>query len=247
MTPAFLKSVNIDTRMPEKPDIAVSIVGGQSGEDGEGEVLEEEDITVLDNTDQEQPGDEVVTEEPPVPSEPETKEPVAPEPAPEEPVATVPEPENPVEPEPEPIVPVPVNVNVGFPDHVDYLLIGAGTASFAAYRAIKAKDPLAKVLIVGEEDHQPYMRTPLSKEMWFMTDKEAVSQLKFTQWNGRDRSLKFEPASFYTPPEELSHSAKGGISVLTGRRVVKVDAGSQTATLADGSQIGFGKCLRSSA
>ena len=76
-----------------------------------------------------------------------------------------------------------------------------------------------------------------------MTDKEAVSQLKFTQWNGRDRSLKFEPASFYTPPEELSDSAKGGISVLTGRRVVKVDAEGQTATLADGSQIGFGKCL----
>ena len=31
-------------------DIAVSIVGGQSG--GDGEVLEEEDINMLDNTDQ---------------------------------------------------------------------------------------------------------------------------------------------------------------------------------------------------
>ena len=67
------------------------------------------------------------------------EEPAAPEPAQEDPLAPVPEPENPVEPEPEPAVPVPVNVNVGFPDHVDYLLIGAGTASFAAFRAIKAK------------------------------------------------------------------------------------------------------------
>ena len=87
------------------------------------------------------------------------------------------------------------------------------------------------------------MRTPLSKEMWFMTDREAVGQLRFTQWNGRERSLKFEPPSFYTPAEELSESAKGGVSVLTGKRVVQVDAGAQTATLADGSQIGFGKCL----
>ena len=105
------------------------------------------------------------------------------------------------------------------------------------------RDPLAKILIIGDEEHLPYMRTPLSKEMWFMTDREAVGQLRFTQWNGRERSLKFEPPSFYTPSEELSESAKGGVSVLTGRRVVQVDAEAQTATLADGSQIGFGKCL----
>ena len=108
---------------------------------------------------------------------------------------------------------------------------------------IYCRDPLAKILIVGDEEHLPYMRTPLSKEMWFMTDREAVGQLRFTQWNGRERSLKFEPPSFYTPAEELSESAKGGVSVLTGKRVVQVDAGAQTATLADGSQIGFGKCL----
>jgi len=211
-TPEFLKSVNPETRMPEKP---------------------------------------AVIEEPPVPSEPEVAAP--PESASEDspPVESEPEvsappvsePEVSPAPESEPEAGAPVSVNVGFPNHVDYLLIGAGTASFAAFRAIKAKDPLAKILIVGDEDHLPYMRTPLSKEMWFMTDREAVSQLRFTQWNGRERSLKFEPPSFYTPAEELGESPKGGVSVLTGKRVVKVEAESQTATLADGSQIGFGKCL----
>merc|ERR1712038_1808126 len=43
------------------------------------------------------------------------------------------------------------------PEKVPYLLIGAGTASFAAYRAIKAKDPTAKILIIGDENHLPYM------------------------------------------------------------------------------------------
>jgi len=196
-TPVFLKTVNIETRMPEKLDIADSIAESE-------EVLEEEDLVVLDNQEEE------------------------------------------IEPEVIPQEPEPTSSAVrslGVPKHVDYLLIGAGTASFAAFRAIKAKDPTAKILIVGDEDHLPYMRTPLSKEMWFMSDREAVDQLRFTQWNGRERSLKFEPQSFYLPVEELSESSKGGVSVLTGRRVVSLDAEGQLARLADGTEIGYNKCL----
>jgi len=131
----------------------------------------------------------------------------------------------------------------GVPSHVPYLLIGAGTASFAAYRAIKAKDPLAKILIVGEEERLPYMRPPLSKELWFMTDKEAVQDLRFKQWNGRERSLYFEPSSFYTPVSDLMDSPKGGISLLTGRKVVRIDPKAQVAYLSDGTEIGYEKCL----
>jgi len=129
------------------------------------------------------------------------------------------------------------------PDHVPYLLIGAGTASFAAYRAIKSRDPTAKILIVGDESHIPYMRPPLSKELWFMEDKEAVEELRFKQWNGRERSLYFEPPAFYTPLEELKDSPKGGISILSGQKVVRVDPKAQVAFLADGTQIGYDKCL----
>merc|ERR1719319_1323650 len=75
----------------------------------------------------------------------------------------------------------------GIPEHVPYLLIGAGTASFAAYRAIKSRDPTAKILIIGDEERLPYMRPPLSKELWYMEDKEAVDNLRFKQWNGRER------------------------------------------------------------
>ena len=49
------------------------------------------------------------------------------------------------------------------PSHVPYLIIGAGTAGMAAYRAIRTKDANAKVLLVGEEEFKPYMRPPLSK------------------------------------------------------------------------------------
>merc|ERR1712080_210922 len=65
------------------------------------------------------------------------------------------------------------------PEHVPYLLIGAGTASFAAYRAIKSRDPVAQILIVGDEERLPYMRPPLSKELWYMEDRDAVDSLRF--------------------------------------------------------------------
>lgn len=40
-------------------------------------------------------------------------------------------------------------VSADIPSHVPYLLIGGGTASFAAFRAIKSKDPLAQVLCMA--------------------------------------------------------------------------------------------------
>ena len=131
------------------------------------------------------------------------------------------------------------------PKHVTYLMVGAGTAAFAASRAIKAKDPKAKILMVGAEDRMPYMRPPLSKEMWF-SDKilaKNKDELKFVQWTGKQRSLFFEPKPFYIPYEELEGRENGGISVITGRRVIKIDPVAQTATLDNGNEIGYDKCL----
>jgi len=46
---------------------------------------------------------------------------------------------------------------------VPYLIIGAGTAAMAAYRSIRTREVNARVLLVGEEEYNPYMRPPLSK------------------------------------------------------------------------------------
>ena len=150
------------------------------------------------------------------------------------------------------------------PNHVPYLLIGAGTASFAAYRAIKSRDPTAKILIVGEENRLPYMRPPLSKELWYPPLEDVTTnengkeqtitklaptlsvddtELRFRQWNGRERSLYYEPEQFYTPVPMLEGSKNGGISVLRGKRVDKIDSENQIAYLDDGHKISFEKCL----
>ena len=44
------------------------------------------------------------------------------------------------------------------PFEVNYLLIGGGTASFAASRAIRVNDLKAKILIVSQENQLPYRR-----------------------------------------------------------------------------------------
>ncbi|XP_034082517.1 apoptosis-inducing factor 1, mitochondrial isoform X10 [Gymnodraco acuticeps] len=129
------------------------------------------------------------------------------------------------------------------PSHAPYLLIGGGTASFAAARSIRARDPGAKVLIVTEEPDAPYMRPPLSKELWFSDDPSVTETLRFKQWNGKERSIFFQPPSFYITAEELSSAENGGVAILTNRKVVHMDVRGNKIKLDDDTEISYDKCL----
>ncbi|XP_047234218.1 apoptosis-inducing factor 1, mitochondrial [Girardinichthys multiradiatus] len=129
------------------------------------------------------------------------------------------------------------------PSHAPYLLIGGGTASFAAARSIRARDPGAKVLIVTDEADLPYMRPPLSKELWFSDDPSVTETLRFKQWNGKERSIYFQPPSFYIDPEDLNSAENGGVAVLTSRKVVHMDVRGNTVKLDDNTEISYDKCL----
>lgn len=146
------------------------------------------------------------------------------------------------------------------PKEVPYLLIGGGTASFAAFRAIKSHEPKAKVMVLSDETETPYMRPPLSKELW-LAEKAANSigakaepkknngnsteadTLKFKQWNGIERSLYYEPNDFYTHPSKLLDEPNGGVSIVRGYAVKRIDVENRTAILTDGTEIKYGKCL----
>ncbi|KAM9781574.1 apoptosis-inducing factor 1, mitochondrial isoform X3 [Syngnathus typhle] len=129
------------------------------------------------------------------------------------------------------------------PPHAPYLLIGGGTASFAAARSIRARDPGARVLIVTDEPDLPYMRPPLSKELWFSDDPTVTETLRFKQWNGKERSIYFQPPSFYITPEELSTAENGGVAVLTRKKVVHMDVRGNKVKLDDDTEISYDKCL----
>ncbi|XP_029924460.1 apoptosis-inducing factor 1, mitochondrial isoform X2 [Myripristis murdjan] len=129
------------------------------------------------------------------------------------------------------------------PSHAPYLLIGGGTASFAAARSIRARDPGARVLIVTEESDLPYMRPPLSKELWFSDDPSVTDTLRFKQWNGKERSIYFQPPSFYISPEDLNSIENGGVAVLTGKKVMHMDVRGNKVQLEDSTEISYDKCL----
>ncbi|NXJ53373.1 AIFM1 factor, partial [Spizaetus tyrannus] len=129
------------------------------------------------------------------------------------------------------------------PSHVPFLLIGGGTAAFAAARSIRARDPGARVLIVSEDPALPYMRPPLSKELWFSDDPNVTETLRFKQWNGKERSIYFQPPSFYVPVRDLPFVENGGVAVLCGKKVVHMDVRGNIVKLNDGTQISYDKCL----
>ncbi|KAJ2945322.1 hypothetical protein O0L34_g9410 [Tuta absoluta] len=146
--------------------------------------------------------------------------------------------------------PIPAT-GAAFPPHVQYLVVGAGTAAFAAMRAIRSNRPDAKVLMVGEERVLPYMRPPISKELWREPDlAERASHpdaLTFRQWNGKRRPVVYEPSAFYTPVEELGSRENGGASVARGWRVTKLDVQHHKAELSAPGQepvtLQYDKCL----
>ncbi|XP_017492074.1 PREDICTED: putative apoptosis-inducing factor 1, mitochondrial isoform X1 [Rhagoletis zephyria] len=130
------------------------------------------------------------------------------------------------------------------PKHVPYLLIGGGTASFSAFRAIKSNDPRAKVLMITNEMRKPYMRPPLSKELWYSAEKgEITKDYRFKQWTGAERSLFFEPEEFFVDPTKLMETVNGGIAVAQGFTVRKIDPVKHIATLSDGYEISYDECL----
>jgi len=129
------------------------------------------------------------------------------------------------------------------PSQVPYLLIGGGTASFAAFRAIKSNDPTAQILVISNEPYYPYMRPPLSKEMFYDEDRASVRNLKFRQWNGKQRSLFYEHDDFYADIDTLMAAKNGGIAVARGWNVTRVDPLVRKAYLEDGKEISYRKCL----
>ena len=107
------------------------------------------------------------------------------------------------------------------PSYAQYLIVGGGTAAMSAFKAIRAKDPTAKVLVITEEHYKPYMRPPLSKDLWTTDDERLIEELKFKQYNGNERSLLFLEDEFYVKPKFLNteQCANGGVAVVTGKRV----------------------------
>lgn len=101
-----------------------------------------------------------------------------------------------------------------------YLIIGGGLAAAKAIEGIRERDRDAPVTLVTEENHLPYERPPLSKDVLLGTA-------------GVD-------AAFPHPPEWY---AEQGVTPLIGDPVVALDASGRTATLRGGTELSWDRAL----
>lgn len=104
--------------------------------------------------------------------------------------------------------------------HYRYVIIGGGLAAASAIEGIRAHDKDGSMLLVSRENHLPYRRAPLSKEVWRGSyDLEQLS---------------VHPASFYDDQR---------VEVRLRREIMEIDADSHVLWDERGDSVGFDHAL----
>ncbi|MFP4416948.1 MAG: NAD(P)/FAD-dependent oxidoreductase, partial [Chitinispirillaceae bacterium] len=101
-----------------------------------------------------------------------------------------------------------------------YIIVGAGLAGASAIEGIRENDPDSSILFIGDENHLPYHRPPLTKSLWSGT--KTV------------RNIIIEDDEFYD---------KNSVTLQTGRRITELDAREKTITDMTGQRYRFDKLL----
>jgi len=105
-------------------------------------------------------------------------------------------------------------------DATDILLVGGGVAAVRCARTLRREGFDGRIMLVGEEAGAPYNRPPLSKEL--------------LRGDLPDDLVLAEPMRWYE---------RRDISLLSGRRVLELDAETREVALDDGSRARFERCL----
>lgn len=104
--------------------------------------------------------------------------------------------------------------------HRDVVIVGAGHGGAQAAIALRQAKFSGTIAIVGEEPELPYERPPLSKE--YLSGEKPF-----------DRIL-IRPATFWNERE---------VEMITGQRVITVDAEAHQVTLGNGAKMGYGTLI----
>ncbi|OCP14963.1 NAD(P)/FAD-dependent oxidoreductase [Ensifer sp. LC163] len=100
------------------------------------------------------------------------------------------------------------------------VVIGAGQAGFSACAKLRALGHMGSITLIGDENHAPYQRPPLSKG--------------FLLGETTEERLYFRPLSFY---EEK------GIELRLSSTVEAIDRSTQKVAMADGSEVAYDRLL----
>lgn len=105
-------------------------------------------------------------------------------------------------------------------DKRDFIIIGGGLAGVSAAEELRAQGFGGSIRIIAAEEHEPYIRPPLSKG--FLAGKEGLDAV-------------------YAHPKEWYEENR--VEVLTGTKVFGVDPVARTVALAEGSTLHYDKLL----
>ncbi len=104
--------------------------------------------------------------------------------------------------------------------YYDVLIVGAGHGGAQAAIALRQRNFAGSIAIVGEEPDIPYERPPLSKD--YLAGEKSFER------------MLIRPRSFWIDRN---------VSLLTGQRVVSVDAVAHNVSTEDGNSIGYGQLI----
>lgn len=99
--------------------------------------------------------------------------------------------------------------------HSKYLIVGGGLTADSACKGIREVDADGAITIVGDEAYPPYLRPPLTKDLWKGKDEKKI-------WRGTEK---------YHPELDL------------GRRIVALDLAQRTARDDHGEEYQYEKLL----
>lgn len=111
-----------------------------------------------------------------------------------------------------------------------YVICGGGTAAWSAIESMLEIDPSAAkdILLITDEEHYPYNRTVLSKELW-EDDKRELFRSEQASKDAVEYAYKTQP--------------QGKVSIIRGKRVSFLDVDEKRLTLSDSSSLHYDKLL----
>jgi 3-phenylpropionate/trans-cinnamate dioxygenase ferredoxin reductase subunit len=104
--------------------------------------------------------------------------------------------------------------------HYDVLIVGAGHGGAQTAITLRSLGFAGTIALLGDEPELPYERPPLSKE--YLSGEKPFER------------IQLRPQAYWAEKE---------ITLLLGQRVVAIDPDAHSATLSDGTSIGYGKLV----
>src|SRR6266478_1481001 len=87
--------------------------------------------------------------------------------------------------------------------HHEYVIVGGGVAGASAIEGIRAHDPDGSILMLTRENHAPYRRPWLSRDVWYRAEsRDDLSYLSDAYYREKNVELQLRRDAMELAPEQ---------------------------------------------